>query len=358
MKNFQQPCKDLFLSLVAIDSPAGHEKIVSDFIAAKLKKLGIKTENDSYGNLIAKVPGQGAPLMLCAHMDTVEPGRGIKAVVKGDRITSVGDNILGADDKGGITEILVAVEHLVRNKVAHRPLEIVFTREEEIGSHGAKNLDYKRLRAKEGLVLDRSGGAAIIVVAAPFITDITINIQGKAAHAGHPEKGIDAIKVAARAISLARLGRIDEETTANVGIIRGGEIRNGVPERVSIRAEVRSHVKAKMTKEVAAIKSVFENEAKRVQAKIKIKTTLECDGYKYSANDPLVKRLGQLWRELGSEPLFEKVGGVSDANEFVKKGIKAVTIGYGGLDPHTSKESIRVSDMAKITGFLVRFLSE
>lgn len=346
------------MSLVAIDSPAGHEKIVSDFIAKEFKKIGVIAKEDAYGNLIAKIPGQGVPLMLCAHMDTVEPGRGIEAVVKGDLITSVGDNILGADDKGGITEILVAVEHLVSNKIPHRPLEIVFTREEETGSYGAKNLDYKKLKAKEGLVLDRSGNATTIVVAAPFITDITINIQGKAAHSGHPEKGVDAIKVAARAITQARIGRIDDETTANVGIIRGGEIRNGVPERVMIHAEVRSHVKTKMTKEVKAIKEIFEKTAKLGGAKIKLTIKPECDGYKYSLNDPLVKKLGQLWNKLGTDPSFEKVGGVSDANIFVKHGIKAVTIGYGGKDPHTSKESIRVSDMAKIANFLVNFLSE
>jgi len=357
MNNLKQRCQEVFLSLIKIDSPAGHEKIVSDFIVKELKKLGIATKTDAYGNLIAKIPGKGTPLMLCAHMDTVEPGRGIEAVIKGDLITSAGDNILGADDKGGITEILVAVEHLIRNKIPHRSLEIVFTREEEIGSIGAKNFDYKSLKAKEGLVLDRSGEAATIVIAAPFITDITIEIQGQGAHAGHPEKGIDAIKVAAHAISKARLGRIDDETTANVGIIRGGEIRNGVPERVLIRAEVRSHVRAKMTKEVKSIETIFKNETKLSRAKIIIKSTLECNGYKYSLNDPLVKRLGSLWQELQVKPNFEKVGGVSDANEFVKHGIKAVTIGYGGKDPHTSKESIRISDMEKIATFLVCFLS-
>lgn len=358
MKNLKQPCLDLFLELVAIDSPSGHEQAVSDFIIKKLKALGIKAAPDKYGNLVARVPGRGEPLMLCAHLDTVEPGRGIKAVVKGDLITSAGDNILGADDKGGITEILVALEQLRAKKASHRPLEIIFTREEEIGSYGAKNLDYKQLKAKEGLVLDRSGEAAVIVVAAPFITDIAIDLQGRAAHAGHPEHGIDAIKVAAQAISQARLGRIDQETTANIGIIRGGEIRNGVPERVSIRAEVRSHVKAKMTRQVKALERIFKNEAKRSGAKISFAAKLECDGYKYSLNDPLVKRLGRAWHKLGVLPLYEKVGGVSDANEFVKRGIKAVTIGYGGRDPHTSKESIRVSDMARITDFLTGFLSE
>lgn len=357
MKHTTDRCRDLFLSLVAIDSPAGHERAVSDFIIKELGKLGVSAKTDAYGNLAAKVPGQGAPVMLAAHMDTVEPGRGIRAQVKGDLITSVGDTILGADDKAGIAEILAAVEHLIVNKIPHRPLEIIFTREEEIGSLGAKHLDYKNLQAKEGLVLDRSGGAAIIVVAAPFITDITIEIQGKAAHAGHPEKGIDAIKIAANAISQLRLGRIDEETTANIGIIRGGEIRNGVAERVSIHAEVRSHVKAKMAREVKAMKEVFEKEARRNLAKAKLKITLECDGYKYSLTDPLVKRLGQLWQGLGHTPVFEKVGGVSDANEFVTHGIKAVTIGYGGLHPHTSKERIRISDMRDIVRFLVNFLS-
>ncbi|NTW22766.1 M20/M25/M40 family metallo-hydrolase [Candidatus Falkowbacteria bacterium] len=356
MKNFKEPCQELFLSLVAIDSPAGHEQAVSDFITKKLKSFGITAKTDAYGNIIAKIPGQGAPLMLCAHMDTVEPGRGIEAKIKGDLITSLGDNILGADDKAGIAEIMAAVEYLTRNKVTHRPLEIVFTREEEIGSYGAKNLDYKSLKAKEALVLDRSGGATIIVIAAPFITDLVIDIQGKAAHAGHPEKGIDAIKIAALAIGQARLGRIDEETTANIGVIRGGEIRNGVPERVSILAEVRSHVRSKMNKEVNSIKKIFEKEAKRGQAKISIKATVECDGYKYPLSDPLVKSLGQLWQSLGEVPSFEKVGGASDANELVKHGIKAVTIGYGGMDPHTSRESIRVSDMAKITDLLVRFV--
>lgn len=349
--------QELFLNLVEIDSPAGHEKIVSDFIIKELKKIKIVTEQDAYGNLIAKIPGEGAGVMLCSHLDTVEPGRKIKAQIKGDLITSVGDTILGADDKAGITEILLTVEYLIKNKISHRPIEIIFTREEEIGSIGAKNLDYKKIKAKEGLILDRGGKAEAIVIAAPFVTDITFNIQGKATHAGYPEQGIDAIKIAAEAITKIKLGRIDEETTCNIGIIRGGEIRNGVAEHVLLRAEVRSHVKSKMIKQVKTMEGVFKTTVKNHQAKIKIKKIYECTGYKYSLNDPLVKKLGLLWQSLGFNPFFEKAGGVSDANEFVKKGIKAVTIGYGGKNPHSTNESIRISDMQKIIKFLIIFLT-
>jgi len=290
-------------------------------------------------------------------MDTVEPGRKIKAIVNGDLITSDGNTILGADDKAGITEILCAVAFLRKNHIVHRPLEIVFTREEEAGLFGARNLDFKKIRAKECLVVDRSGKAETIVVASPFVSSIDIEIVGKSAHAGYPDKGINAIKVAANAISGMRIGRIDNETTNNIGIIRGGNARNGVPESVMVHAEARSHLEKKMKGQIDMFVQAFKKEAALHGAKVKILISASCKGYLYSENDPLVRQLLQQWKKMKRKPILEKAGGASDANGFIAKGIKAIDIGYGGMHPHTTREKIKISDMQKIIAFIVGFVS-
>jgi tripeptide aminopeptidase len=355
--NMKNEIRKLFLELVSIDSPSGNEKEVSLFICKKMSEFGIKNREDSYGNIIAKIAGKGEPLLLSAHMDTVEPGRNIKAIVKGDWIMSNGETILGADDKAGILEILFTLKKLKEEKKIHRPLEVIFTREEESGLFGSKNLDFSKISAKEGLVIDRNGKAAIVVIASPFVTSIDIEVWGRSSHAGNPENGINAIKIAANAIGKIKIGRIDEETTNNVGIISGGSARNAVAEMVLVHAEVRSHKKEKMLKQIALFKKVFQSEAKKNKAKIKFITKEGCHGYSYYKTEPLVKKVVAIWKKNGKTAVLEKAGGASDANNFAKAGIKVIDIGYGGLNPHTTREKIRISDMQNIIKFLVDFVS-
>ena len=351
----EKTIKDLFLDLVKIDSPSGHEKEVRDFILGKLNKLGIENIADEHGNIIAFVSGVGEALLICAHMDTVDPGRNIRAVVEGDLIRTDGRTILGADDKAGITEILCAIKELKEKKIMHRPLEIVFTCEEETGLFGSQKLNRKYINAKEGLIIDRSGEPQVVVIASPFIMKIDITVIGKAAHASNPEKGISAIKLAADAISKLKVGRIDMETTNNFGTLIGGEIRNGIAKRVVIQAEVRSHSKEKAEKQSNKIRQQFEKTAAKYGGILEFSSALVCSGYKHSPTSPFIKKIESIWKKMGHAAILEKAGGASDANEFAKWGIDVVDIGYGGINPHSTEEQISISDMQLITEFIVNF---
>ncbi|MCK5074736.1 MAG: peptidase dimerization domain-containing protein, partial [Calditrichia bacterium] len=229
-----------FLEMVQIDSESGFEAEFIDYLYNEFEKLGAKAVKDEYGNLVAKLPAKGCegkePILLSCHADTVQPGKGIKPVLKDGVIRSDGTTILGADDKAGIAELLEAL----RIAEIHPPLEIPISRQEEVGLLGVKNMDYSLITAKKGFLLDNDT-LDTIVIGGPSYFAIDVEIKGRSAHAGmEPEKGINAILAASKAIAALRLGRLDEESTANVGVIKGGIIRNGVPDSASFLAECRS----------------------------------------------------------------------------------------------------------------------
>lgn len=349
--------KKTFLSLVKIDSPSGEEEKVADFILRYLQELSIEFVRDKYGNVIAKVPGSGKSLMLSAHMDTVEPGRGIKAIVDGDEIRSDGKTILGADDKAGIVAILEAVAYLRKNKISHRSLELVFTREEEIGCLGARNLDYKNIKSKEGICIDSCRPLGYITMASPFIYAIDIEVTGKSAHAGSfPEKGINAIHAAASAIADIKVGRINSSTTNNIGIINGGTAVNSVPDSVVVKAEARSHNIKSAQAQIDLMNKAFKKHIRRHRAKLNFKSKLLCYGFAYLKSDPLIKKIFKTNLLLGLKTVYGKSGGATDANIFVERGIKVVDISYGGKGPHTKSESIKISELKKLTEFLIDFV--
>lgn len=349
---------ELFCDLVKINSESGQELEIAEFIIARLKGLGVAADADTYGNVIAYVPGVGSPLLLSAHMDTVKPGANVRPQVDKTKIKTDGTTILGADDKAGIAEILIAVEHLVKNKLQHRALELVFSREEEIGSIGVKNLDYKKIKAKEALVLDHTAHPGKIVLGAPYITKIDIEVVGRAAHASKPEGGINAITVASQAIAKLKIGRIDHETTSNIGVINGGLIRNGVPDKVIMAAEVRSHNKNKLDKQIAKFKSVFMATAQKNQAKVDIKLTHSAIGYSFSVTDRLIKQIEKSFIENGVQVEKAKIGGASDADIFHMHGIQAVPLGSGGQNPHSVHEMIHIKEMLDMVNFLINFVKK
>ncbi|KKQ60152.1 MAG: Peptidase T-like protein [Parcubacteria group bacterium GW2011_GWE2_38_18] len=349
--------KKLFIDLISIDSPSGEEKKVRLFIEKELKKLNLKTSVDSFGNLWSKIPGKGEPILLSAHMDTVEPGRGIRPIVKGDLITSDGRTILGTDNKAGITEILVSLEYLIKNKLSHRPIELIFTREEEIGSLGVKNLDFNKIKSKEALVLDRSGEPQTVVIASPFFAKMKIEILGKSAHAASPEMGINAIKIAADAISKIQLGRIDKETTVNIGLISGGDASNVIPSKVEVFAECRSHNFNKLKTQTKLIEKSFIDACKKPGGKINFFHHLAHVGYSHSKKDKLINKILKAWQQMNITPIKEITAAASDANDFNEHGIKAVNIGYAGRMPHSCSENIKISEMKLVCEFLINFLT-
>ena len=335
--------------LVQIDSESGEEEEFLHFLGEKLaRELGATTQFDSYGNLVAKIPAKNCtatePLMFAMHGDTVKPGKGIKPVVKGDLISSSGDTILGADCKAGIAEFIEAALEASQ----HPPLEVVVTRQEEVGMFGAKNLDYSLITAKKGFLIDMDAIDAV-VIGTPTRMMIDVSITGKPAHSGmEPEKGISAIKAAAHAITLLNDGRIDFETTSNVGIINGGVIVNSVPDKVSVKAEVRSLNHDKCMRISETWKEIFEVSAKAIGAKADVTFNLDCRASSIAADSPMVQFTCDALRSVGVAPKVIVITGGLESAIYNEKGIETIPLGNGVKAEHTVSENVSVEDMEKV----------
>jgi tripeptide aminopeptidase len=346
-----------FLELVQIDSPSGQEEEIARHLMAELRSLGLAVERDATGNVIARLPGEGPPILVSAHVDTVEPGRGVKPVITNGIITSNGTTILGSDDKSGVAAILEVLRVLVEQDLPHLPLEVALTVSEEIGLIGAKGLDLTNLRAQEGIVLDSGGEIGAIVVAAPSQDKIRAVVHGKAAHAGvEPEKGVNAIVVAAEAIAAMPLGRIDEETTANVGRIQGGTATNIVPDRAEMAGEARSHDEMKLKAQVQAMTEALKKAASQHRATVEIDVQRSYSTFQLSEEDGIVRRAMAAAKALGLTPALVPSGGGSDANVFNAAGIATINISTGMDKVHTTKECIAVDDLVTCAEFLLAIL--
>ncbi len=346
-----------FLELVRIDSPSGQEEEIARHLTAELRSLGLTVERDTTGNIIARLAEEGQPILLNAHVDTVQPGRGVKPVIEDGVIKSDGSTILGADDKSGVAVILEVLRVLVEQDLAHPPLEVALTVSEEKGLKGAKGLDLTRLRAQEGIVLDSGGEIGTIVISAPSQDKIRAVVHGKAAHAGvAPEKGINAILVAAEAIAAMPLGRIDEETTANLGRIQGGTATNIVPDQAEIEGEARSRDERKLEAQVQAMTEALKKAANRHGARVEIDVQRSYSTFKLSEEDGIVRRAVAAARTQGLTPALVPSGGGSDANIFNAAGITTINISAGMEKVHTKEEQVAVADMVKCAEFLLAIL--
>jgi tripeptide aminopeptidase len=346
-----------FCNLVRIDSESGEEAPFIEHLRGLFaQELGATCTLDSYGNLIARVPGKGSkrrePIVLGAHADTVKPGKGIEPVIAGGVIRSSGGTILGADDKAGIAEILEGVRTAERRP----PVEILITRGEEIGLQGAKNLDPKAVTAKTGFIFD-SDSLDTVIVGGPTHISFDIEIVGRAAHAGmEPEKGISAIRVAAKAIASFPEGRLDEETTANVGTIQGGLIRNGVPERVTIQAECRSLDHEKCLRQAKLMRTALEKEAKAAGATVEVKESMGYKASRVPEDSPLVQAAKAAIAAAGLEPKTKVITGGTDALVLGEKGIQAVVLGTGEKNAHSTSEEIAIADLEKVVEIIRELL--
>ncbi|MDD5646243.1 MAG: M20/M25/M40 family metallo-hydrolase [Candidatus Bipolaricaulis sp.] len=335
----------LFCDLVRIDSESGEEAEFLRYLADTLgREFGATCEFDDAGNLIARVEASGStadPVVLSAHADTVKPGRGIEPIVEDGVIRSAGPTILAADDKAGIAQIVEAIRTARRRP----PVEIVVTVGEEVGLRGARQLDLGRIRSRRAFVIDGEHTNEI-VIGGPTHVNFDITITGKAAHAGmEPEKGISAIRVAAAAILAMPEGRIDFETTANVGVIEGGLIRNGVPESVKIKAECRSLTHEKALAQARAMREAFENAARDAGATVEIAEEIEYEAMSVPEDGELVRAAKNAIRAAGLEPIAKRVTGGTDALVFANRGLDAVVLGYGGKKAHSKDEHIEVATL-------------
>ncbi len=341
---------DTFIELVKIDSPSGHEETISAHLAQTLRDMGAQVRVDAIGNIVATFPGtrEADPIMLNAHMDTVGTDVGITPVIRDGVIYSDGTTILGADDKSGVAIILEVMRTLLAHpEVPRPPVEVVITVGEEQGLVGAQALDTTQLKARRGIVLDSGGPIGTIILAAPYQDKHRIVVLGKASHAGAaPEKGINAIRVAAEAIAAMRLGKVDEETTANVGVIQGGTATNIVPDRVEILSEARSRNEEKLIIQTDHMLACFREAAQRHGAQVEIESKRIYNGYCHTEDTDVVRWVTRAVEMLGFSPIYKAAGGGTDANVFNNRGIPAVVITTGQADVHTPNEHIAIEDMA------------
>jgi len=336
------------LELIAIDSPSGFEDEIAAELERRLQSLGAEAVQDPAGNRVGRVEGAGEPLLLSAHMDTVEPGRGIRPVWDGpDILRSDGTTILGADNKAGCAVILEVLASLKEDGVPHRPVEIAISRGEEIGLVGARAMDFAVLSARTAIVIDSGGPPSDLQGQAPYHYVYDIEVQGKAAHAGvEPEKGVPAITIAAEVVAGLPQGRIDTDTTGNVGTIHGGLVRNAVPDSCLVECEIRSMVEETAQRLVNGVRAhVSAVRARHPGAEIDARFELAYPGYRLEPDKPAAALVYEALRAAGLEPNAQPVGGGTDGNIFRGHGIEAVVIGRGGYRQHTRDEYLVVPEM-------------
>ncbi|HYO62340.1 MAG TPA: M20/M25/M40 family metallo-hydrolase [Pyrinomonadaceae bacterium] len=361
----QERIKNLLLELVQIDSVSRKERDVAERIKRYCEEMGAEVEIDdagervggNSGNVIARFPGTipGAEtIMMSAHMDTVVPGEGVKPVVEGDIIRSDGTTVLGGDDKSGCAVILETIRCLQEQNIPHTPIEAVFSICEEVGLLGAKMLDVSKLKARYGLVFD-SDDPGFLFVKGPSANHFEFKIHGLESHAGvAPEQGISAIRIAAEAIAAMKLGRIDHETTANIGVIRGGEATNIITNYVYLKGEARSHSEEKLNAQTEHIIKALEEAAARYEVTVdgvttKARVESEVTREYYAMDVPETSRVVQLVygaaARRGMKVEAMASGGGCDANIFNKKGIECANFGTGMRAIHTVKEWLDVKDL-------------
>lgn len=366
----EQRIVDLFIELVQVDSETKHEEKIAVVLKEKFTALGVEVVEDDAkektghgaNNLICTLPATKEDvdtIYFTSHMDTVVPGNGIKPSIEDGYIKSDGTTILGADDKAGLAAMLEAITVLKEENIAHGKIEFIITVGEESGLVGAKALDSSLVTAKFGYALDSDGKVGDIIVAAPTQAKVNATIYGKTAHAGvAPERGVSAITIASRAISKMPLGRIDEETTANIGRFEGGTQTNIVCDRVDILAEARSLIPEKMEAQVAKMKEAFETAAQEMGGRAEVDIKVMYPGFKFGDGDHVVEVAKKAVANIDRPSRLLQSGGGSDANVIAGFDIPTVNLAVGYEDIHTTNEKIPVEELVKTSELVVSIIKE
>lgn len=372
----QERIKNLLLELVQIDSHSRKERDVAERIKTYCEEMGAEVEIDdagekvggNSGNVIARFPGTipGAEtIMMSAHMDTVVPGEGVKPIVEGDIIRTDETTVLGGDDKSGCAVIIETIRCLQEQNIPHTPIEAVFSICEEVGLLGAKHVDVAKLKSKYGIVFD-SDDPGFLFTKGPSANHMEYRIHGLESHAGvAPEEGISAIKIAAEAIAGMNLGRIDDETTANIGQIEGGMATNIIPNLVVLKGEARSHSEDKLNAQTEHMEKCFQDAAAKYEVTVAGKTTKasveahvvrEYSSMDVSDSSHVVQLVLQAASRMGLDVKTMASGGGCDANIFNRRGIECANLGTGMRAIHTVKEWLDVKDMYAAAEMTVEIL--
>ena len=348
---------ELFTELAAIPSPPGEERAVADVVSAYLRDCAIDVDEDdagerigaTAGNLYARVEpsAPGTPIFLCAHLDTVPPTGRIEPVVDDEGLVrNAAGTILGADDKAAVAVMLEATRRVLSERRPHAGIELLFTPKEEVGLRGAGAFDESRLAARHGYVYDQAAPIGDVVLGAPTAHVLEVTFHGRASHAGmYPEEGRNAIAAAARAIAELRLGRVDEQSTANVGVISGGTAANIVAETCKFVAEARSHDERRLTDLVQEMLDSTSFAAETSDCRADVESRRSYRGYRFKRDDEVVRVAVDALERTGHDARFGLSGGGADANVFNERGLQCLNLANGMIDIHTPDERIAVADL-------------
>ena len=329
-----------FAQLVNMDSVSLNERECADWLRERLEELGFEVKEDdagsklggNAGNLHAWLEGTTGedPILLCGHMDIVEPGRGKKAIFHEDgTITSDGTTVLGADDIAAIIEILEGVRAVLASDRPHRGIEIVFCVDEEAYDGGSRSLDFSTIKSREAYVLDLAGMPGTAAITAPTLISFAATLSGRAAHAGfEPESGINAIAAAARAISSLKQGHVNDHTTLNIGTIEGGAQANVVPESCRCTGEIRSSNHAEALALMDSVDRIFSKAAKDLGAQVSMASEVRIKAYRTRENAPAVTRFLSACGKLG-----------------LAGNIEGIVLSCGMMRPHSTAEYVRLEDL-------------
>ena len=359
MENGLSEVAELFLELARVPSPSGQERAVADQVVDYLRALALPVDEDdagtridsTIGNLLCRIEpsGEGTPLFFCAHLDTVPPEGPIEPVVEDGVVRNGGGTILGADNKAAVAAMLEATRRIVAENRPHGGIELLFTPKEEVGLRGAEAFDQERLHARLGYVYDHAGPIGEVILGAPYQVKLDASFRGRAAHSGmYPEEGRSAIAAAARAIADLRLGRLDEETTANVGEIHGGTARNIVPERCSFAAEARCHDERKLGELVQEMLETITFAAQVSDCDVETAVDPSARGYRFKRDDEAVRLAAAALERTGFQPTYGLSGGGADANVFNERGLQCLNLANGMTDIHMPDERISVADLDRM----------
>lgn len=349
----------LFTTLCQINSPSRHEREVAEYVKGFLRGLGLSVKEDhasqvvggNANNIVATLPAniERAPkIFFSAHMDTVEPNPNVKIIIQDGKIHTDGTSILGADDKAGLSTILEALRIVVENDLPHGQIQLLISVCEEVGLLGARALDFALVDSDFGFVYDSGPPVGSVIIEAPTHDKLEVRVIGKPAHAGvEPEKGISAIQIAAEAIASMRLGRIDEETVANIGIIQGGQMTNIVCPEVYVEAEARSWNPAKLDAQIAHMVAELERAARKFGGRTEIQHERHYEGYRLSETDLPVKVVRTAAQKIGLEAPMRRTGGGSDASVYNARGLPCCVVGTAMQKVHTHEEFVLIDDLVR-----------
>lgn len=345
---------DLFLEVAKINALSGNEKPIADYIKSFLSELGYKVSEDNSrdftnsntGNLICKI-GSGGKFVMLSHMDTARPTEKVKPIILDDRITSSGDTVLGVDNRAGVSVLLYTLEKIAKKNIPVKDFTVAFTTCEETTLFGSKNLGVNG-EIKHGFIFDSGYRPGSFIFSACGAIGLKIKIIGKASHSGiSPEKGINSMQVAAKAISQLQLGRIDEETTMNIGLLKSGSAVNVIPELTELEGEVRSFNLKKAEENFNFLVNIFKSEAEKVGAKVEINYFWDFMPYTIPETSYVFKETARVISKVGLTPTPKISLGGSDANSLNGRGIESINLGIGAQNPHSNDEFIFIEDLIK-----------